>query len=211
MEMFRKFVNQCFIFFAENTMSGNPLKKQKKVKNLEMSTIKLEDISDEIILKVLGCLELLDIVRFGHVSKRFRAISQDETLWQKISLCGNVCVPAELLDTVLQNGCMYLDLRCTTVEGNLSPETKSKLKYLAMVSGTNLLKSCHSLQKLQIAEINKRMVEAICHQNGKTLEALDISFQYYMQPELIQLISSHCVELKELAFEYCPVQFDEDR
>ena len=169
MEMFRKFVNQCFIFFAENTMSGNPLKKQKKVKNLEMSTIKLEDISDEIILKVLGSLELLDIVRFGHVSKRFRAISQDETLWQKISLCGNVCVPAELLDTVLQNGCMYLDLRCTTVEGNLSPETKSKLKYLAMVSGTNLLQSCHSLQKLQIAEINKRMVEAICHQNGKTL------------------------------------------
>ena len=198
---------------ADNTMAGNPWKKQKKVKSQEMSTPKLEDISDEIILKVLGCLEIKDILRFGHVSKRLRAISQDETLWERISLCGNECIPAGFLDMALQNGCKYLDLRGTKIKNNLSPETKSKLKYLAMVSEGRegrLLKSCHSLQKLQIAEINKPIVEATCHKNGKTLEALDISFQYYMQPELIQLIARHCVELKELAFEYCPVEPDEN-
>ena len=159
-------------------------------------------------------------------------------MWKQISLSWNECiVPAEFFDMVLQNGCKYLDLRYTQVVSNLSPETKSKLRYLAMGSELHekssssfedsgdsrdsrdsedyrdfeerLLKSCHSLQKLQINDIDHGMVEAICHQNSKTLEALDISFGYYMQPELIQLITRYLVELKELAFEYYEVP-DED-
>ena len=205
-----------------------------------MSTPLLEDIPDEIILKVLGYLEIKDLLCIGHVSKSLRAISQDETLWKRISLSWNEClVPAEFLDMVLQNGCKYLDLRYTKVHSNLSPETKSKLRYLAMGSELGpselhekiysksgdsrnsrdaedyrdfekrLLKSCHSLQKLQINDIDHGMVEAICHQNSKTLEALDISFGYYMQPELIKLITRNFVELKELAFECYNVP-DED-
>ena len=201
-----------------------------------MSTPKLEDIPDEIILKVLGYLEIKDLLYVGHLSKRLKVISQDETLWKRISLSWNECmVPAEFLDMVLQNGCEYLDLRYTQVHSNLIPETKSKLRYLAMGSKLGpselheksysnsgnsrdsidsedyrdfekrLLKSCHSLQKLQINDIDHGMVEAICHQNSKTLEALDISFGYYMQPELIQLITRYLVELKELAFEYYEV------
>ena len=100
-----------------------------------MSTPQLEDIPDEIILKVLGYLEVKDLLCIGHVSKSLRAISQDETLWKRISLSWNEClVPAEFLDMVLQNGCKYLDLRYTQVVSNLSPETKSKLSYLAMGS-----------------------------------------------------------------------------
>ena len=205
-----------------------------------MSTPQLEDIPDEIILKVLGYLEIKDLLCICHVSKSLRAISQDETLWKQISLCWNECiVPAEFLDKVLQNGCKYLDLRYTQVHSNLSPETKSKLRYLAMGSELGpselhekiysksgdsrnsrdaedyrdfekrLLKSCHSLQKLQINDIDHGMVEAIYHQNSKTLEALDISFGYYMQPELIKHITRYFVELKELAFECYNVP-DED-
>ena len=109
-----------------------------------MSTPQLEDIPDEIILKVLGYLEVKDLLCIGHVSKSLRAISQDETLWKRISLSWNEClVPAEFLDMVLQNGCKYLDLRYTQVNSNLSPETKSKLRYLAMGSELheNFLKS----------------------------------------------------------------------
>ena len=201
-----------------------------------MSTPQLEDIPDEIILKVLGYLEIKDLLSVGHVSKSLRAISQDETLWKQISLPWNECiVPAEFLDMVLQNGCKYLDLRYTQVVSNLSPETKSKLRYLAMGSELHeksssdfedsrdsrdsedyrdfeerLLKSCHSLQKLQINDIDHGMVEAICHQNSKTLEALDISFGCNMKPELIQLITRYLVELNELAFEYYEVPHEDD-
>ena len=192
----------------------------------------MEDISDEIILKVLGYLEIKDLLRVGHVSKSLRAVSQDKTLWKRISISWNDGIPAEFLDMVLQNGCRYLDLRFATLDGDLSPETKTKLKYLAIGSEIQnirfedsgdledseefedfkerLLKSCDSLQKLQINEIDKYLVESICYQNGKTLQALDISFRYYIRPEFIQLIARNCVELKELAFEYYSVEPDED-
>ena len=95
-----------------------------------MSTPKLEEISDEIILKVLGYLEIKDLLRIGHVSKSLRAVSQDKTLWKRISITRNDGIPTEFLDMVLQNGCRYLDLRYATIDGDLSPETKNNLKYL---------------------------------------------------------------------------------
>ena len=101
-----------------------------------------------------------------------RAISKDETLWQKINLHGK-CVPTEFLEMVLENGCKYLKLSNIKVEGNLNLKgVKSKLKYLHMeetglFSNENLeilLQSCHSLQKLQMFGINQNMVESICLQ-----------------------------------------------
>ena len=199
-----------------------------------MSSPLLEDIPDEIILKVLGYLEIKDQLSVGHASKRLRAVSQDETLWKRISISWNDGIPAEFLDMVLQNGCRYLDLRFATLDGDLSPETKLKLKYLAIRSEIQnerfddfrdfidfrdsgdsedpedfkdrLLKSCNSLQKLQINDIDKHLVNSICYQHGKTLQALDISFRYYIKPEFFQLIARNCVELKELAFEYYSVE-----
>ena len=102
----------------------------------------------------------------------FRAISKDETLWQKINLHGK-CVPAEFLEMVLQNGCKYLKLSNIKVEGNLNLKgVKCKLKYLHMEETglfahkdvETLLQSCHSLQKLQMFGINQKMVESICLQ-----------------------------------------------
>ena len=37
-----------------------------------MSILELEDLSDEIILKVLGFLDLKNLLRVGHVSNRLR-------------------------------------------------------------------------------------------------------------------------------------------
>ena len=47
-------------------------------------TIKLEDLPDEVILKVFSYLENpTDRIRSGHLSQRLRAISSDKSLWQK--------------------------------------------------------------------------------------------------------------------------------
>ena len=38
-----------------------------------MSILELEDLSDEIILKVLGFLDIKNLLRVGHVSNRMRS------------------------------------------------------------------------------------------------------------------------------------------
>ena len=38
-----------------------------------MSTLELEDLSDEIILKVLGFLDIKNLLRVGHASNRLRS------------------------------------------------------------------------------------------------------------------------------------------
>ena len=44
-----------------------------------------QDLPDEIILKVIGYLEIEDLSRCGGVSKRIRKISHDESFWKKRS------------------------------------------------------------------------------------------------------------------------------
>ena len=48
-----------------------------------MSDLKFEDLPDEIILKVMSDLETEDLFSWWKLSKRFKAISQDESLWSK--------------------------------------------------------------------------------------------------------------------------------
>ena len=53
---------------------------------VKVSKLKLEDMPDEIILKVLSYLDLLNLIRCGQLSMRIRSISHDKTLWQKVNL-----------------------------------------------------------------------------------------------------------------------------
>ena len=50
--------------------------------------LELADFPDEIVLKVFASLDLKDLLNCGQVSKRFRTISHDEFLWQRIDLSG---------------------------------------------------------------------------------------------------------------------------
>ena len=55
------------------------------------SILKLEDLPNELILKVLCFLETIDLICCSQLSKRIRAISHDESLWQKMNLYVNGC------------------------------------------------------------------------------------------------------------------------
>ena len=58
--------------------------KEESERSLQSLTIKLEDLPDEVILKVFSYLENTpDRIRSGHLSQRLRAISSDKSLWQK--------------------------------------------------------------------------------------------------------------------------------
>ena len=77
-----------------------------------------QDSPDEVILKVLTYLDINELVRFGEVSKRMRAISNDITLWKKMNLSRNrqswgyeIDVPTKFVKMVIENGCQYLSLQ----------------------------------------------------------------------------------------------------
>ena len=69
----------------------------------------MENLPDEVILKVLSFITIRDLIQCGQVSKRIRIISHDETLWQKINLY-NKKVPANFIEMVMNRGCKYLSL-----------------------------------------------------------------------------------------------------
>ena len=52
----------------------------------EMTSSELEDLSDEIILKILSNVDKKDLIQCSQVSKRFRNISYDQSLWLKVDL-----------------------------------------------------------------------------------------------------------------------------
>ena len=65
----------------------NEEESDRSAESFQSLNFKLEDLPDEVILKVFSYLENnTDRIRSGHVSQRLRAISSDESLWHKINL-----------------------------------------------------------------------------------------------------------------------------
>ncbi len=57
-------------------------------KRQKLSFCQLIELPDEVILKIMGFLDLKELLLCGQVSKRLRAISNDESLWLKLNLSG---------------------------------------------------------------------------------------------------------------------------
>ena len=113
----------------------------------KMSTLQFEDLPNELILDVLGYLNIKELIYCGQLSKRIREISNDETLWQAMNLylepwkdCSRNKVPAEFLHMVISNGCKYLSLNREQIagvgpkQGGLKLNEESSLIYLKLVT-----------------------------------------------------------------------------
>ena len=62
----------------------NEEESERSAESFQSFNSKLEDLPDEVILKVFSYLEnTTDRIRSGHLSQRLRAISSDKSLWQK--------------------------------------------------------------------------------------------------------------------------------
>ena len=120
------------------------------------TTLSLEDLPDELFIKVFSFLETRDLICMGQMSNRIRAISHDEQLWQKINFYHEpylyvlmrggeymgmkyrikfpysgtgiaAClplqriekIPGRFLKTVINNGCKYLSLHPSEIDGKL--------------------------------------------------------------------------------------------
>ena len=178
---------------------------------------KLENLPDEVILKVFNNLQIPDILRCGRVSKRIKEISNDETLWQKINL-SNKMVPKRFLEGLLATNCKYLSLNHVLIGDpkfeveQLNLKGNSQLKYLDLSWCKStvedievILASCHNLEKLSLAKLvlTPNMINSICTQNSETLTLLNLSYCCTsLGLEAVTRILSECINLKEINFGY---------
>ena len=183
-------------------------------KRQKLSFIELDDLPNEIILKIFTFLDIREILKCGQVSQRIRAISNDESLWLQLNFFeGNI--PYGLLEKAVENGCRYLSVASACLHDGENSKMPLNLKYLEMSQNSNnlsvpekvpkgLLKNCHSLQKLAIENLilDYEDIEDI-GKNGKTLKVLnlaDVRMWHIYPKKAIQKLLKTCVELIELNF-----------
>ena len=175
------------------------------------------DLPNEIILKVLSYLKVKELLCFGQTSKQIRAVSIDETLYQKIDLNGKK-VHTRFLERIINKGCKDLNLIGALLKGsdfNLSK--KSRLQFLnldfcaASVKNMEVLTdSCVQLKKISIIRMTKlflssSMIQSICNQSSQTLQVLNLekcggTLDVSLSEDQIRLITEKCVALKEVIF-----------
>ena len=186
---------------------------KEKVHTTKVKYIGLENLPDEILLKIFNDAnpKIKELLVFGQVSTRIRSVAHDRSLWQNVSLFQkNVekrAVPTGLLQLILENGCARMDI-CTQIEGSLTINQASQLEFLNVDMSANidprvltaLLASCHSLKQLRLSNVilNQDMISSICHQNGRTLKVLRLAHCNTTTTEWIQPIIDNCVELSVL-------------
>ena len=171
----------------------------------------LEGLPDEIILKIVSLLDINGVLQCGQVSTRLRAISNDKSLWLKLNLSQRD-VPYDFIEKVIQNGCEYLNLSFSYVNGGKKSDMPWKLKCLVLHQTfllerkleppKGVLENCHYLQKLSVdnLRLNSFDIEQIC-QNGETLQTLSLegcNIDFSHRTELIQKLFTKCSLLSEL-------------
>ena len=154
-------------------------KKDQKV----FSTLQFEVLPNEVVVQVFSYLKIEDILKCGKVSKRFKAISNNENLWPKQFNLYFKKVPLGFLQKLLDSGCKYLNLSRAILEGTLNLSRASRLLYLNLSrfpkreNSEKLVESCYSLQKLSLSysRLSSKLISSASLQNGKTLRVLDLS------------------------------------
>ena len=181
-------------------------------KRQKLSFFPLEGLPDEIILKILSLLDVEEVLLCGQVSKRLRAISNDQSLWLNLDLFLRE-VPYGIIEKAVKNGCEYMKLDFHSLRGGKKSEVPWKFSYLEICQSGNewfeseevpegILQNCHSLQKLALNNVtlNSREIEHIC-QNGETLRILSLegcNIDFNHRIELIQKLFDKCPQLTEL-------------
>ena len=180
-------------------------------KRQKLSFFHLEGLPDEILLKILSFMDIKGVYHCGKVSKRLRAISNDKLLWSKLNLVGRQ-FHYGFIEKAVQNGCEYLKLHLSHVNGGKKSEVPWKLKYLGISLPSDIqwvravpkgvLENCHALQKLSIDNLvlDGVDVDQICL-NGETLRILSLEgchIDFSKRTELLQKLFTKCSNLTEL-------------
>ena len=159
------------------------------------SVLELADFPDEIVLKVFASLDSKDLLNCGQVSKRFRRISHDELLWQRIDLRGKI-VSAAFIQFILDKGCKHLDL-------SNSQDTSHDIKSIQ-----HIFKNCVQLKELNLESTDISIKEFVLFFESLTPQwkKINIGILYKEDPdEHIEILVERCNQGKEHLKYYAPI------
>ena len=175
-------------------------------KSQKISFYQLNDLPDELVLKVLGFMDIKELLLCGQVSKRLRAIANDESLWLNINLYKRK-VPYDFINKAAGNGCQYLSLACCDIiPSNEKSESSFNFKYLSVhgnLQGVKkLVRNCSSLKKLSVANLtlDSDDIQYICqsHQSLQVLDLMSCKIDGPNPTELIKDLLTNCAHLNEI-------------
>ena len=164
------------------SMAGVNSKAWKRQKR-DFETVTFVDLPYEIILKIFESVNIKDLFRCMAVNKKFRAIANDQSLWNKMHLTGTATFPPELISQIISKGCQYLSFyNCRILKKNVRFEKNYQLKFLCILNCLeydailenpwdsfdilpDFAASCYGLEKLSIICHNRHLKsedEEIC-------------------------------------------------
>ena len=126
-----------------------------RLENSLQTSLQLESLPDEVLLKVFSYFEIQELLRCSHVSKKIRRVCNDKSLWKVVDT-RNMKVKAEFIKAILENDCEYLDLRNLEIDGSVKLSKSTKLVYLDLRCYASkrflheILLSCCSLRTLML-------------------------------------------------------------
>jgi hypothetical protein len=182
-----------------------------------MSALQLEDLPDEMLLKVFSNLKIGDLIHCGHVSRRMRKIWNIESLWQSVDLIDldngrGSKVKTDFIIFLLEKGCTYLNLQNVKLTGSLELDQPSKLKRLNLEDCVakrevfeEILYSCEgNLQQLSFQDVIAKPkfdyndVRRVILRNSKTLQKINLGRFRWLKDTSKLNFFSHCLELTEV-------------
>ena len=130
--------------------------------------LNVEDLPNEILIKIFSHLNIKCVYKCGHVNKKFRQISHDKSFWKCVNLY-NQRVSCQFIAQILQLGTEYLNLHGATLlddDVSVIPQ-KNNLKYLNLAFSSvedrvlvRLLRSSVSLEKISLRDVNKKPIKS---------------------------------------------------
>ena len=88
-----------------------PVKKSMKICDDDfqvINTSQLENLPNEILLKIFDYMDIEDLIICGLVSRRIRMIVHDHSLWQKVDQHTKINLPKGLLELIPAALCIVL-------------------------------------------------------------------------------------------------------
>ena len=171
--------------------------------------MQLESLPEEILLEIFSYMNMQELLQYGQVSKRIRAICSDKSFWEETYLVKKK-VKAEFIKFILDRNCDSLVIDNTVIDGCVKLNKTSKLAYLTLRCTNTyatkdfyheILNSCCSLECLQMDSMEHSLnivLQNLCKRNGQTLTSLNLSECRWISKKSIQVISEHCTQLTEI-------------
>ena len=140
------------------------MESPKCCKNPIVPILSIEILPNEILMNIFSNLNIKDLYKSAHVSKKFRQISHDKLFWKCVNL-SNQKVSCEFIGQILKLGTEYLNLESATLleDSDAVIPRKNNLKYLNLASSSvsdkflvRLLRSSVSLEKISLTGVNQK-------------------------------------------------------